>query len=383
MDDIRDVVVVGAGMAGASVAWQLARDGQSSVLLLERESQPGYHSTGRSAALYEEHYGPAQVQALTRASRAFYEQPPEGFVQAPILAPRGVLYVATAAQRDLLDAAHAEALVHSPRARRLGPAELKALVPCLDTDRLVDGFMDDGARDIDVHGLHQGFLRGLRQQGGELRCHAEVRALAQSEGIWTLDLADGSQVRARCVVNAAGAWADALAALAGAAPIGLEPRRRSAFTFAVPDGMDATHWPAVIAADEGFYFKPDAGQLLGSPANADPVPPQDVVAEELDVATGIWRIGEVTTLAIRRPSRTWAGLRSFVADGEMAVGWDASPVPLPGFFWLAAQGGYGIQSAFGYSLLARNLLRGEPLDARLAVQGVQPALLSPRRCQQR
>ncbi|WP_278537251.1 NAD(P)/FAD-dependent oxidoreductase, partial [Delftia acidovorans] len=156
---IRDFVVVGAGMAGASVAWQLARDGGASVLVLERESQPGYHSTGRSAALYEEHYGPLQVQALTRASRAFYEQPPQGFVQAPILAPRGVLYVGTAAQKDLLDAAHAEALLHSPHARRLGPDELKALVPCLNTTLLVDGFADDGARDIDVHGLHQGFLR--------------------------------------------------------------------------------------------------------------------------------------------------------------------------------------------------------------------------------
>ncbi|KAA9162156.1 FAD-binding oxidoreductase, partial [Delftia sp. BR1] len=175
--------------------------------------------------------------------------------------------------------------------------------------------------------------------------------------------------------------ADALGALAGAAPIGLVPKRRSAFTFAVPDGMDAAHWPAVISADEGFYFKPDAGQLLGSPANADPVAPQDVAPEELDVATGIWRIEEVTTLQIRRPSHTWAGLRSFVADGEMAVGWDASPVPLPGFFWVAAQGGYGIQSAFGYSLLARNLLCGEPLDARLAAQGVQPERLSPARCQ--
>ncbi len=378
---ILDFVVVGAGMAGASVAWQLARDGGASVLVLERESQPGYHSTGRSAALYEEHYGPLQVQALTRASRAFYEQPPQGFVQAPILAPRGVLYVGTAAQKDLLDAAHAEALLHSPQARRLGPDELKALVPCLNTTLLVDGFADDGARDIDVHGLHQGFLRGLRQCGGELRCSAEVRALAQAAGVWTLDLADGSQVRARCVVNAAGAWADALGALAGAAPIGLVPKRRSAFTFAVPEGMDAAHWPAVISADEGFYFKPDAGQLLGSPANADPVAPQDVAPEELDVATGIWRIEEVTTLQIRRPSHTWAGLRSFVADGEMAVGWDASPAPLPGFFWVAAQGGYGIQSAFGYSLLARNLLRGEPLDVRLAAQGVQPERLSPARCQ--
>lgn len=385
-----DFAVVGAGMAGASVAWQLAQSGGKNgsggppaVLVLERESQPGYHTTGRSAALYEEHYGPAQVQALTRASRAFYEQPPQGFAEAPLLAPRGVLYVGTAGQKDLLDAAHAEALVHSPAAVRLDAARLKALVPCLDTGVLVDGFLDDGARDIDVHGLHQGFLRGLRQRGGELWCQAEVAALQREGDAWRLTLADGRQARARTVVNAAGAWADTMAALAGATPIGITPKRRSAFTFAVPEGMDATHWPAIISVDEGWYIKPDAGQLLGSPANADPVPPHDVVPEELDIATGIWRIEECTTLRIRRPSHTWAGLRSFVDDGEMVIGWDASPTPVPGFFWAAAQGGYGIQSAYGYSLLARNLLLGEPLDAALAAQQVDAGALSPARCQRR
>jgi D-arginine dehydrogenase len=383
---IWDFAVVGAGMAGASVAWQLAQSGGNAppaVLVLERESQPGYHTTGRSAALYEEHYGPAQVQALTRASRAFYEQPPQGFAAAPILTPRGVLYVGTAGQKEMLDEAYAEAVVHSPGARRLDAAQLKALVPCLNTGVLVDGFQDDGARDIDVNGLHQGFLRGLRQRGGQVWCQAEVVALRREEGAWQLALADGRQIRARTVVNASGAWADTLAAMAGAAPIGITPKRRSAFTFAVPEGMDATHWPAIISVDEGWYIKPDAGQLLGSPANADPVAPHDVVPEELDIATGIWRIEECTTLTIRRPSHTWAGLRSFVADGELVIGWDASPTPVPGFFWVAAQGGYGIQSAFGYSLLARNLLLGEPLDAALAAQQVSVGALSPARCQLR
>ncbi|WP_312594532.1 NAD(P)/FAD-dependent oxidoreductase [Comamonas terrigena] len=374
-----DVVVVGAGMAGAAAGWQLAQAGQR-VLVLERESQPGYHTTGRSAALFEEHYGPAQVQALTRASRAFYDTPPAGFADAPILSPRGVLYIATAAQRALLDAAYAEALRHAPAARRLDAAALRALVPVLQ-DGIVDGFLDEGARDIDVHGLHQGFLRGLRQAGGALWCSADVTALARAAGLWTVTLADGRSVQAPVVVNAAGAWADVLGGLAGAAPIGLTPRRRSAFTFGVPEGVDATHWPAVISADESFYIKPDAGQLLGSPANADATTPHDVQPEELDVATGIWRIEEATTLQIRRPSHTWAGLRSFVADGELVVGWDASPTPLPGFFWLAAQGGYGIQSAAGYSLLARNLILGEAVDATLRAQGVDAAVLSPARVQ--
>lgn len=375
---IWDVIVVGAGMAGASVGWQLAQAGRQ-VLVLERESQPGYHTTGRSAALFEEHYGPLQVQALTRASRAFYEQPPAGFTDYPILHPRGVMYVGTAAQKALIDAAYAEAVKHSPDAQRLDGDALRALVPVLN-DSIVDGFVDDGARDIDVHALHQGFLRGMRQAGGQLWCNAEVSALALdgARRTWTVTLADGRTAQARTLVNAAGAWADHIGELAGARAMGLVPARRSAFTFPVPEGLDATHWPAVISADERFYFKPDAGQLLGSPANADATYPHDVQPEEEDIATGIWNIEQATTLSIRRPSHTWAGLRSFVADGEMVIGWDSH---VPEFFWVAAQGGYGIQSAAGYSLLARNLLLAEPVDEQLLRQGVQTELLAPARLQ--
>lgn len=375
---IWDVIVVGAGMAGASVGWQLAQAGRQ-VLVLERESQPGYHTTGRSAALFEEHYGPLQVQALTRASRAFYEQPPAGFTDYPILHSRGVMYVGTAAQKALIDAAYAEAVKHSPDAQRLDGDALRALVPVLN-DSIVDGFVDDGARDIDVHALHQGFLRGMRQAGGQLWCNAEVSALALdgARRTWTVTLADGRTAQARTLVNAAGAWADHIGELAGARAMGLVPARRSAFTFPVPEGLDATHWPAVISADERFYFKPDAGQLLGSPANADATYPHDVQPEEEDIATGIWNIEQATTLSIRRPSHTWAGLRSFVADGEMVIGWDSH---VPEFFWVAAQGGYGIQSAAGYSLLARNLLLAEPVDEQLLRQGVQTELLAPARLQ--
>ncbi len=375
---IWDVIVVGAGMAGASVGWQLAQAGRQ-VLVLERESQPGYHTTGRSAALFEEHYGPMQVQALTRASRAFYEQPPAGFTDYPILHPRGVMYAGTAAQKALIDEAYAEAVKHSPDAQRLNGDALRALVPVLN-ESIVDGFVDDGARDIDVHALHQGFLRGMRHAGGELWCNAEVSALALdgTSRTWTVTLADGRTAQARTLVNAAGAWADHIGELAGARAIGLVPARRSAFTFPVPEGLDATHWPAVISADESFYFKPDAGQLLGSPANADATWPHDVQPEEEDIATGIWNIEQATTLRIRRPSHTWAGLRSFVADGEMVIGWDSN---VPEFFWVAAQGGYGIQSAAGYSLLARNLLLAEPVDELLLRQGVQAEQLAPARLQ--
>ena len=372
-----DFVVIGAGMAGASMGWQLA--GAASVLVLEREAQPGYHTTGRSAALFMETYGTSAIQALTRASRAFYESPPPGFTDGPILSPRGVVYVATHEQLDLLESTYQELRVHSPDLKRITREELLALLPCLRPEVVAAGLSEPGAADIDVHALLQGYLRGLRQRGGQVRTHAGVAGLARAGGVWTVTLADGSAVQARNVVNAAGAWADEVARLAGAAPVGLTPCRRTAFTFPVPPGMDAHGWPAAIGVDEGYYFKPDAGQLLGSPANADPVAPHDVVPEELDVATGIWRIEEVTAFQIRRPSHTWAGLRSFVADGDFVIGWDEGA---EGFFWLAAQGGYGIQSAAGYALLARNLALGEPLDAALTAQGVGPEVvagLSPRR----
>ncbi|QJY33090.1 FAD-binding oxidoreductase [Diaphorobacter sp. JS3050] len=369
-----DFVIIGAGIAGASAGWELAAHRR--VLLLEREAQPGYHTTGRSAALYSATYGTPNICALTRASRAFYDAPPPEFGSAPILTPRGVVYLAGPDQLDLLEAAYAEALPRNPQVRRLTREELLEQAPCLRPQAVAAGMSEPGAADIDVHALHQGYLRGLRQRGGEIRTHAEVTALQRGEEGWHITLADGEVLHARAVVNAAGAWADVVAAQAGVPPIGLEPRRRTAFTFPVPAGMQAAHWPAVIGIAEDYYFKPDAGQMLGSPANADAVAPHDVVPEELDVAMGIHRIEQVTCFQIRRPSHTWAGLRSFVADGDLVIGWDNH---VPGFFWLAAQGGYGIQSAAGAALLTRQLALGEPLAPELAREGVDVAGLSPAR----
>ena len=369
-----DFVIIGAGIAGASMGWELA--GQRRVLLLERESQPGYHTTGRSAALYSATYGTANIRALTRASRAFYDAPPPEFGGAPILTPRGVVYLAGPDQLDLLDAAYAEILPLNPGVRRLTRDELLAELPCLRPEAVAAGMSEPGAADIDVHALHQGYLRGLRQRGGAIRCNAEVTGLQRLDDGWRVTLAGGEAITAGAVVNAAGAWADVVAALAGVPPIGLEPRRRTAFTFPVPAGMDASGWPAVIGIDESYDFKPDAGQLLGSPANADPVAPHDVVPEELDVALGIHRIEQVTSFQIRRPSHAWAGLRSFVADGDLVIGWDNH---VPRFFWLAAQGGYGIQSAAGAALLARQLALDEPLSASLVEEGVTRDALSPAR----
>ncbi|WP_409322590.1 NAD(P)/FAD-dependent oxidoreductase, partial [Pseudomonas putida] len=360
-----------------SLGYRLA--GQQRVLLVERESQPGYHSTGRSAAMFMEAYGTPQIQALTRASRAFYEAPPQGFCEHPLLEPRGCLYVASLEQRELLEQTYAQNLANGTEVTLLDRDAALALIPSLRGETLAGAVLEPGAMDLDVHALHQGFLRGYRTAGGELRCNAELIQAWYLDDVWQVELADGSRLQARCLVNAAGAWADRVAEQCGVARIGLQPCRRSAFTFPGPAGQDFTRWPAVIGVDESFYFKPDAGQLLGSPANADPVEPQDAAPEEFDVALGIYNIEAMTTLAIRRPSHTWAGLRSFVADGDLVIGFDAHA---PAFFWLAAQGGYGIQSAAGASRLAADLLLGQPLCASLVSQGVAPERLSPARFQQ-
>ncbi|MEE1889567.1 NAD(P)/FAD-dependent oxidoreductase [Pseudomonas carassii] len=374
MGQVHDILIIGAGIAGASLGYRLA--GQRQVLLLEREAQPGYHSTGRSAAMFMEAYGTPQIQALTRASRAFYEQPPTGFCEHPLLEPRGCLYVASHEQHDLLESTYAQNLANGTAVSLLDSAAALELVPSLRGELLAGAVHETGAMDLDVHALHQGFLRGLRQAGGEVRCNAELVQAYYLDDLWHVELADGSRLQARVLVNAAGAWADRVAGQCGVGKVGLQPCRRSAFTFPGPAQHDFARWPAVIGVDESFYFKPDAGQLLGSPANADPVEPQDAAPEELDLALGIYNIEAMTTLEIRRPSHSWAGLRSFVADGDLVIGFD--PVS-PAFFWLAAQGGYGIQSAAGASRLAADLLLGLPLCASLVSQGVEPARLSPAR----
>jgi D-arginine dehydrogenase len=373
MTQAADFVIIGGGIAGASVGYFLAPHGR--VVLLERESQPGYHSTGRSAALFLESYGTPQVRALTRASRAFLDTPPPGFAEHPVLAPRGCLLVAAPGQEQELEAHWDLLRAMTPHARRLTPAEALELVPVLRRERVIGAVLEPDAMDMDVHAIHQGYLRGLRRAGGTVACDAEVTALSRTAQGWDVVTRAGDW-RTPVVINAAGAWCDVIAALAGVAPVGLQPKRRSAFTFAPPPGLDVRHWPCLISADESWYVKQDAGMLLGSPANADPVPPQDVQPEELDIALAVDRIEQMTTLQIRRPARTWAGLRSFVADGDLVGGFDPDA---PGFFWLAAQGGYGIQTSPAMGEACAALARGLPLPQHIAQFGLTEAMLGPGR----
>jgi D-arginine dehydrogenase len=371
-----DFLIVGGGIAAASVAHWLAPHAR--VLMLERESQPGYHSTGRSAALFMESYGTPQVRALTLASRAFFEDPPAGFAEHPLLSPRGALMVASPGQEAELEEHFNVLCSITPHARRLDAAQACAMVPVLRPERVAGAVYESDASDMDVHAIHQGYLRAVRRSGGRVVCNAEVTALRREDGLWRVQ-AGGESYEAPVVINAAGAWCDQVARLAGVPTLGLQPRRRSAFIFAPPAGMDPAPWPMAIGVDESWYFKPDAGMLLASPANADPVEPQDIQPEELDIAMAIHRIEEMTTLTIRRPARTWAGLRSFVADGDLVGGFDPGA---EGFFWVAAQGGYGIQTSAAMGEACAALARGLPLPQRIAGFGLTEAMLSPARLRQ-
>ncbi len=368
-----DVLVIGAGMAGASAAAYLAEAGR--VVLVEGEDQPGYHSTGRSAALFSETYGPPPVRILTRAGRGFYQDRAGGLAEHRVLSPRGALIYAMPGQEGLLDALWAELAPLDPTIRRLDAAEIRALVPVLRPDMVVGAVLEPGAMDIDVHGLHMAYLRLLRRRGGQLVTGAPVVRLAYDGGAWSATTTAG-EFTAPVIVNAAGAWADAVAALAGLPPVGIVPKRRTALIVAPPPGIDTSAWPLTIDAGETGYFKPEAGKLLVSPADETPVAPSDVQPEELDVAIAIDRLTRRTTIAVTHVERKWAGLRSFVADKIPVVGFD----PLaPGFFWLAGQGGYGIQAAEGLARSAAGLIGAGRLPADIAALGLDPATLSPAR----
>lgn len=371
--DVVDIAVIGGGIAGASLARAAAEDRR--VLLLERESQPGYHASGRSAALFSETYGNALVRALSTGSRDVLQAPPDDFGGFVLTRPRGAMHVGRPGQEEALRS-RAEALAALvPSVHAIGAADAVARVPVLQPHRVAGAVFEPEALDLDTNGLLQGSLRGLRRRGGEVRTGAEVTALAPLPGGgWRIETTAGP-VEAGIVVNAAGSWADAVAALAGIAPVGLVPKRRTAFLFDAP-GHAVDGWPMMVDLDETFYIKPDAGKLLGSPADETPSPPCDAQPEEIDIAVAVDRIERATTLQIRRLTHRWAGLRSFVADKTPVLGFDPEA---PGFFWCAGQGGYGFQTAPAMARLGAALLRGGPVPDDLARLGVTAAALAPGR----
>jgi D-arginine dehydrogenase len=373
MTDEADFVVIGAGIAGASVACELAKS--ASVILLEREDQPGYHATGRSAAVFTEIYGNATIRALTVASAPFFDNPPEEFQEDLLWSPRPLMMIARPDQLDRLKDLYESASQLVPTLRWLDAGEVARHAPMLRAGYAAGGLLEEGASDLDVHAIHSGFLRGARLYGAQIVQNAEVRAMSRAGAKWVVESKAGAY-GAGVVVNAAGAWADEVADLAGAAPIAIVPKRRSAFIFSPEPAQAVADWPTIIDISEEFYFKPEAGKLLGSPGDETPSPPCDAQPEELDLAIAIDRIAAAVDFHIRAIDSKWAGLRSFVADKTPVVGYDDG---VEGFFWLAAQGGYGIQTSPAISRAAAALLQARAFPEDLIALGVNEAAMSPRR----
>ena len=366
-----DILVIGGGIAGASAAAELART--HGVVVLEGEAAPGYHSTGRSAAVFSETYGNRAVRALTRASRDFFHHPPVQFSPYPLLKRRSWLHVASEAQASALESFLAMADM-ALRVRYIGPPEALALSPLLKPETAAaGGAYERDAADIDVDALHQGYLRLLRQRGGTVVTGAQVTALARSGGKWLLESTAGA-FQAAVVINAAGAWADAVAVLAGIEPMRIRACRRTAVLVELAGEPISDAWPLTIDIEEAYYFKPDAGLLLISPADETPVEPCDVQPEELDVAIVIDRVEKATRATVGRVRRKWAGLRSFAPDRSPVIGFDEAA---PGFFWHAGQGGYGIQTAPAAAALTAALVRDEARPPELV--SFDPSEVSPAR----
>ncbi|MEM8949262.1 MAG: FAD-binding oxidoreductase [Pseudomonadota bacterium] len=379
MGNVVDVVVAGAGIAGASLAYELAAEQR--VLLLEREERPGYHSSGRSAAMLIASYGTDAVRGLTKAGRSFFEHPPEGFSDKPLLSKRGYLHIARESQLSRLDAFELEIRPHVPSLRRLSGAEVVEAAPLVDPAYPAAGLLEPDAMAIDDAALHQGYLRGFARRGGQLMTNAEITKTHQGAGgRWMIETGVG-RFETDVLVNAAGAWAEALAELAGVPPIGLQPKRRTAILLDLPEVSGAPagagllgDMPMVTDIDDEFYVKPEGGALMVSPADETPVPPSDVQPEELDVAITVDRYETLTGKTVRAIRKRWAGLRTFVPDHSPVIGPDPAAT---GFFWLAGQGGFGFMTAPGAARLAADLILGRNPDHDLAplIEAVSPKRL--------
>ena len=351
-----DIIVIGAGIAGVSAAAELAN--YATVILLEMEAQPGYHATGRSAAFFAPSYGNKVVQGITATSEHFYRTPPEGFSDVSLLQPRDCFLIAHSGQLQQMNKLKLE----NDKLGIITPAQACQRVPILSPDYVAEALCDDEGGDLDVNAILQGYLKLFRKRGGELFVSSEIMQMKKSVGSWHM-YSKNESFSAPVVVNAAGAWADCVAELANLGAIGITPKRRTAILIDPPQGVDISDWPMVINIDEDFYFKTDAGQLLISPADETPSKPCDAQAEEIDVAIAVDRFETATGLDVKRVNHRWAGLRSFAPDKTFVVGFDPRS---EGFFWLAGQGGYGVQSAPGMSQLTMSLITGSQLSGQFS-----------------
>ena len=368
-----DFLIVGAGIGGTSCAHFLSLE--HSVILLEMEDRSGYHTTGRSVAIYTEAYGPRTIRALAIAGGEFFRKPPSGFTETALCKQFGLVFIAREDQTSVLYAALETVKDLSANIAEISVERVRELVPVMRPGYMAAAFLDPNTLSLDVDAIYQGYIRGLKSNRAEIVTDAEALGFERKGDKWHVHTKAG-EFAAPVVINAAGAWADVVAERAGARRVGLQPKRRTVIAFPVPDGVDASQWPVIFDCEEKFYFKVDAGTILGSPADETPVPPQDIQPDELDIAITVDRLQQATTLKIERIIRKWAGLRSFVDDQVPVVGYAPD---LEGFFWCAGQGGYGIETSYGMGRVSAALASGKSMPEDIRALGVTPGDLAPQR----
>lgn len=367
-----DVLVVGGGIAGVSIGYELASTGR--VGLLEMESTLAYHTTGRSAATWLGTYGNEPIRALTKASRSFLVDPPHDIYETDLASPLGLLYIAGPTRADAIRQLYDDVVGLTPDVQIIDEAAALAHNPLLKPGFVELAMWEDGALDVDVHELHQGYTRGLRSRGASIITSAKVVA-AEHDGVaWTLTTSAAESYRAPIVINAAGAWVDELAMMLGARPVGIQPLRRSIFMVPAHDTVE--HLPMTFDIDHQFYFKHDSGQYLCSPADETLQPAGDAKPDELEIARAIEAINEATVLDVRHVRTAWAGLRSFTPDQTPAVGFDPA---VEGLFWYAGQAGFGIQICPAMARLGAALVLSREVPADITSTGLDVATLDPKR----
>lgn len=368
---IYDFIVIGAGIAGASAAFELA--GNSTVLLIEAETQPGYHSTGRSAALFTRNYGTPLVRKINALSEPFFRAPPDAFTDHALLHERGALTVAAPGQAALLDPILALSTDTDPIIE-LDPAKALLMAPFLRPDRVARAVLEPGVADIDVSSMLQAYLKGFAARGGETLLRSPVTALSRDSGTWTV-IAGKTTVQGETVVNAAGAWADQVGHMAGAGSIGLVAKRRTAIIVDALAEMKVAGLPCIDFAGSDAYIKPEAGKLMASPGDATPMTPQDAQPDEMDVAVLADWVQRETLLPVRRIVHSWAGLRSFVSDENPVMGKDTT---VRNFVWHAGQGGYGIMMAPSLARALASICQNGKLPEDFSSSGLDTSDLGPR-----
>jgi D-arginine dehydrogenase len=368
-----DVLVIGGGIAGASIGYELAAD--RSVGLLEMEPTLAYHTTGRSVATFLESYGGRTIRVLTTASRAFMENPPEGFT-APLLKPLPLIWVAPHHDVENLHAMYQSVVELVPAMREIDAAEAAEMTKVIRPDWVGAGLVEPGASEIDVAAIHGGYVGGLRARGGEIHTSSAAVTMHRIDGRWRVTDRNGAEYDAGVVVNAAGSWCDIVAGAAGVEPVGIHPLRRTVFTIGAPTGVDAKSIPLVADVAGTFYLKPEGPQILCSPADEVPSEPCDARPDEIDIAKAIDVINAATTLEIAHVRSSWAGLRNFVADRSPVAGFDDR---VDDFFWFAGQGGYGIQISPALARAGASLIRTGQLPSDLVDRGLDAASLGRER----